>query len=124
MPCKAPLNPPKSSNWLTSSSPFSKFLETAGKSKNVVIEYESDVLTKVVEYLNGHEFSKFKEIPKPLPHCNFEAFVSEFDFKFVTGLEEDMFIKLMEFSNTLGLDSLLTLLSAFIACQFRGECFG
>lgn len=79
-------------------------------------------MEKVIEFLKRHNFENFTEIPKPLPHCNFEL-LAEDDYGFVKDLSDDMKVRLIKCTKSIGLKPLNDLICGYIAAQYRGRVF-
>jgi hypothetical protein len=71
----------------------------------VTIDYDSPVIEKIVEFWRGYDFNNSKPIPKPLPHAKIDLLITEFDKKFVAGLNEQMICDLLGASKSIGLDA-------------------
>jgi hypothetical protein len=86
-----------------------------------MIDSEAEVVEKVIEFLKRHNFENFTQVPKPLPHCNFEYLVDEQDYVFVRDLNDDMKVRLIKCTKNIGLKPLNDLICGYIAAQYRGN---
>ena len=87
----------------------------------MTIEAESEVVYKLIEFLTHHNFENFQPVPKPLPHCWLESIVDEYDYNFVKSMGDDMKIKLLKCTKSIGFLPLNHLICAFIAADYRGK---
>lgn len=72
-----------------------------------------------MEFLKNHDYSNFKDIPKPLSHSRLDKLLPEYDYNFVESLNYEEIVRMLDASLTLHLNPLVELLSAKIASLYR-----
>ena len=94
-------------------------------SKEDAIEFNvnkvnSDILKKIVEYLEHYKNEEPKEIERPLPSLKFEECVDKWDFDYID-INLDTVFEIILASNYLDIKPLLELASAKIASLTKGK---
>lgn len=80
-----------------------------------------DVLAKIVEYMRNHEEVKTNTIPKPLNTDTLENIVSDWDYSYITGMENTMLFEVMEGANYLDIGPLLEMCCAHTAVLIKNK---
>ena len=99
--------------------------ESIEDSKEDIVEFQvnnvkSDVLKKVVEYLEHYKDEEPKEIEKPLPSADFKECVGEWDYNCMD-IPLDSIFEIILASNYLDIPPLLELASAKNASIIKGK---
>ena len=81
---------------------------------------KSNILTKVVTYLEQYANSEPKEIERPLPSNNFNECVEAWDYQFID-LELDMIFEIILAANYLDIKPLMELASSKVASIIKGK---
>ena len=84
-------------------------------------EIKSDVLKKIVEYLDYYKDKTPKDIPKPLPSNDLKEFLTEWDYNFINNIDNDEVFDLIVASNYMDIPSLLDLCCSKIASLVKGK---
>ena len=79
---------------------------------------KSEILKKIIEYLEHYENEEPKEIPKPLPDNNFEKHVDKWDYDFIN-LDLETISEIIISANHMDIKPLLELASAKVASIIR-----
>lgn len=84
--------------------------------------YDTKLMQHVIDYLEYHMDQDFPKIPEPLPSTGLKGCVSEWDYKFITSIEDDIDY-LMTSGNPpmlifLGIPDFLELCCAYFATIF------
>ena len=85
-----------------------------------LINVKSNILKKIVEYLNHYENEEPKEIKKPLPSANFKECVEEWDYKYID-VEMEILFDIILGANYMNIKPLLELSCAKVASITRGK---
>ena len=85
-----------------------------------LLEVSSDVLKKVVEFLNKHKDDPMKQISKPITTTILKDIVGEWDAEFAD-LEQEPLFKLILAANYLDIPSLLDLGICKLATMVKGK---
>ena len=87
----------------------------------LVKNIKGDDLIKIKEYLEHYENEEAKEVERPLKSKDFKECVNEFDYQFVSKIENyDELKNLILSANFLNIKPLINLLSANIAHKIKG----
>jgi len=81
---------------------------------------KSNVLSKVIQYMEHHHHSMPKEIEKPLRSANMAEVVSQWDAEFVE-VEQEMLFELILAANYMDIKPLLDLTCAKVASMIKGK---
>lgn len=81
---------------------------------------KTQILKKVIEYMEYHSLNPAEEIPKPLSSSNLQEVVSSWDFDFVNTDKETLY-ELIEAANYLDVKPLLDLTCGKIASMMKDK---
>jgi S-phase kinase-associated protein 1 len=81
---------------------------------------KSDILQKIVLYLENYKENEPKEIEKPLPSNNFNECVDAWDFQFID-LELDVIFQIILAANYMDIKPLMELASSKVASIIKGK---
>jgi len=81
---------------------------------------KSNVLQKVIQYMEYHHHSQPKEIEKPLKSANMSEVVSQWDAEFVE-VDQEMLFELILAANYMDIKPLLDLTCAKVASMIKGK---
>jgi len=95
-------------------------LEDSSEDEIPLPNISSEILTKVIEYLNYHKSVEPRDIRKPLPHGRLEELVPEWDANFID-LPVETLKNMILASNYLDIKPLLELASAKVAALMKGK---
>lgn len=103
-----------------------KLLDTVGRKNKTNLEIQLkdikyDILKLIVEYLNYYKNKTPKEIPKPVPSENLNAFLDDWDYEFINKINLDSTFDLMNAASDLGVQTLLDLASTKVASILKSK---
>ena len=103
-----------------------KLLNTVGRKNKTTLEIQLkdikyDILKIIVEYLNYYKNKTPKEIPKPVPSENLNAFLDDWDYEFINKINLDSTFDLMNAASDLGVQTLLDLASTKVASILKSK---
>ena len=103
-----------------------KLLDTVGRKNKTTLEIQLkdikyDILKVIVEYLNYYKNKTPKEIPKPVPSENLNAFLDDWDYEFINKINLDSTFDLMNAASDLGVQTLLDLASTKVASILKSK---
>ncbi len=81
---------------------------------------KSDILQKIVLYLENYKDTEPKEIEKPLPTNNFNECVEAWDYQFID-LELDVIFQIILAANYMDIKPLMELASSKVASIIKGK---
>lgn len=81
---------------------------------------KSDILQKIVLYLENYKDSEPREIEKPLPSNNFNECVDAWDYQYID-LELDVIFQIILASNYMDIKPLMELASSKVASIIKGK---
>jgi S-phase kinase-associated protein 1 len=81
---------------------------------------KSDILQKIVLYLENYKDSEPKEIEKPLPSNNFNECIDAWDYQFID-LELDVIFQIILAANYMDIKPLMELASSKVASIIKGK---
>ena len=81
---------------------------------------KSQILAKVIEYLNHYQKEAMTDIEKPLKSANMHEVVQEYYANYVT-VEQDILFELILAANYLDIKPLLDLTCATVASMIKGK---
>jgi len=106
---------------------MSKLIKTAvenDKSKETdiidLVHLESDIVRKIIEYMNYHSKVPPRSIEKPLASPNLKDLVDEWDAKFAD-VDQDMMFRILLAANYMHIQPLLLLMCAKVASLIKGR---
>ena len=83
-------------------------------------EVSTDVMKKIIDFMNYHENVEMPEISKPIQHTNIKYLTTVWDADFIN-VENELLFKLLTVSNYLDIKPLLNLCCAKIATMIKGK---
>jgi S-phase kinase-associated protein 1 len=81
---------------------------------------KSDILQKIVLYLENYKDSEPKEIEKPLPSNNYNECIDAWDYQFID-LELDVIFQIILAANYMDIKPLMELASSKVASIIKGK---
>ena len=102
---------------------ISKALEDEKEKIVPLAKIEDYMMEVIMEYCTYHYTTPPKIIPKPLTSASLKGVVDEFDFKFISTLNDDPLLRLFYISNYLDIRPLLELAAAQLAVMVKNKTF-
>ena len=87
--------------------------------KPIELDFKSEILKKVVEYLNYYKDKQPKEISKPLPTSNLKELIDEWDYNFINSIELENIFDIINAGNYMGIAPLLDLCHAKLSSVLK-----
>ena len=99
-----------------------KLLDSNKKKEEIQLKnIKYDILKKVADFLEYYKNRPTKQIAKPTPSENLNAFLDDWDLQFITSINLDETFELMNAASELGIQSLLDLASTKIASILKNK---
>lgn len=89
------------------------------KNNEVTLDYDTEIVEKLIDFLNKRNYENVSYLPKPIPHSKLELLLDDKDRAFLYSLSGKTYTELFRAAMDLKIEPLLDLLSVAMAKLMR-----